>query len=260
MFPSAPTTTDNRKYFPRGLAQPLDGFRFSVDALLLACFAQPLNKCKPVLDLGTGCGVVGLALLLNQPEATFTVHGVDHDPAMIDAAGHNAKSLGLEDRFMPMLLDIRNSDQTNLISPQGYDLVLCNPPYRQKKDGRLPPSLTKQAACFELSAQIDDFIRVAAKNLVPKGRLLMVYLPEHLQRLLAAMQKCKLEPKRLRFVHGRKEKAASLLLVEARKAARPGLRVEPSLILYEQSSRGVVLSDQARQFCPFLACNDSRPQ
>ena len=55
-----------RRAFPAGLEQPEGSFRFSVDALLLAAFAASRTADVTIrfIDLGTGCGVVGLAYLL----------------------------------------------------------------------------------------------------------------------------------------------------------------------------------------------------
>ena len=58
------------------------------------------------------------------------------------------------------------------------------------------------------------------------------YRPEGLNRLLAEMTGARLEPKRLRFVHHRRDKESSLVLVEGRKDGNPGLKAEAPLILY----------------------------
>lgn len=99
-----------RKHFPRGLLQPPGSFRFSSDALLLAAFAQTcctervqaghaerVQAPLHVLDIGTGCGVVGLAILCQSPQ--HRVWGIDILPELIDAARHNAEHLGLADAF-----------------------------------------------------------------------------------------------------------------------------------------------------------------
>ncbi|HDQ39723.1 MAG TPA: methyltransferase domain-containing protein [Desulfonatronum sp.] len=256
MNTSNPSVLFCRQYFPRGLSQPKDGFRFSADALLLACFAGSRKPLR-VLDLGTGCGVVGLGLLLIHAEANFTVMGVDHDPSMIQAAKINAAALGFEHRFTTVLGNVAKKIAT--LPPGRFDLVLCNPPYRQKGRGRMPADETVQSARFETSARIEDFIRTATLALDTKGRLAMIHLPENLHRIFSFMHACKLEPKRLRFVHGHQRKPASLLLVEARKTGRPGLRVEPPLVLYHPSARENALTEEALEFCPFLKCNASRP-
>ncbi len=252
------TVTDSRDSFPRGLVQPAGGFRFSADALLLACFAA--NRIsKRVLDLGAGCGVIGLGLLLRLPDADIDVIGLDCSPDMVQAATANATALGLDHRYRAVLGNVRAMAGIAECRPNAFDLVLCNPPYRLPGHGRLPAEPDKQAARFETSAGLEDFFQAAARSLRTKGRLALVHLPEHLHRIFAALARTGLEPKRLRLVHGREDKPASLLLLEARKAVRPGLRIEPPLLLYAQTAQGAALTPNALDFCPFLACNSPRP-
>jgi len=55
--------------------------------------------------------------------------------------------------------------------------------------------------------------------------------PERLTDLLCAMREAALEPKRLRFVCSKPGAAPSLVLAEGRRGGRPGLTVEPPLLL-----------------------------
>lgn len=247
----------SRKHFPRGLTQPEHGFRFSVDALLLACFAA-VGKPRRVVDLGAGCGVVGFGLLLSSTMTDCTIHGLDNDPAMVAAMHVNAHNLGFADQVSPVLADVRTITQTASIGCARADLVVCNPPYRTEGSGRLPADGPKQAAGFEINGCLEDFIAAAAWLLKTKGKLGMVYLPENMHRLFSALSRVNLEPKRLRLVHGHQSRPARLVLVEARKAVRPGLMVEPPLILHRKDAKGITLTSEAMAFCPFLACNPAR--
>jgi tRNA1Val (adenine37-N6)-methyltransferase len=253
--------THHRSSFPRGLVQPEQGFRFSVDALLLASFAVVPDQGQ-ILDLGAGCGVVGLGLLLRHPAAEVHILGVDISPEMTAAARANALNLGFDHKLTPVVGDVRPIGATLGFQPGAYHLVLCNPPYREKNQGRLPMNEAKRAAKFATSAGIGEFISAAAMALTTRGRLCMIHLPEQVSRLVRAMHNCNMEPKRLRFVHSLQSKPASLVLIEARKAARPGLCVDPPLVLYRSRQTGDEqannMSDEALLFCPFLHCNSSR--
>ena len=60
------------------------------------------------------------------------------------------------------------------------------------------------------------------------------------------MTVCRLEPKRLRFVHHSPRHAAFLILCEGRKDGRPGLAVEPPLFLHGEAGEE---SEEYRQIC-----------
>lgn len=219
-----------RAFFPRGLAQPARGFRFAVDALLLADFAG-LRGVARVADLGCGCGVVGLALLLRAPDGPVKLTGLDNNPEMLACASENAARLGLGPRCRAMLADVATVRGHPELAPESVDLVVCNPPYRQPGTGRRCPDPGRDAARFEAGATTADFARAAAYLLKNRRRACFIGLAERLDALLADLAAARLAPKRLRLVHPRAGAPARLVLAEAMKNGGPGLAVEPPLFL-----------------------------
>ena len=186
-----------RERFPRGLVQPASGFRFSVDALLLASFAR--IKGARGLDLGCGCGVVGLGLLLRHPERGFTMHGLDLNPDMVAAARSNAALLGFGERYTAELADLGDlGDVTDpavvpaeigpALAPESFDLVVSNPPYRRPGQGRDCPDPGKSLGRFESGAGLPDFTRAAGRLLRNRGRAAFVFPAERLADLLLALR------------------------------------------------------------------------
>ncbi len=252
--PPCPAEKNAKKKFPRGLVQPETGYRFSMDPLLAACFAKPKRGAN-IMDLGTGCGVAALALLLQNPEAEPVAHGLDIDPAMIEAARENGRRLGAADRFTPVCADLRGVRADERFEPESFDLVLANPPYRDPGSGRIPQNASRRQARFETEGTLADFIDAAAYLAVNRGVFVIVFLAERLRLLSSLLAERRLEPKRLQFAHSRREEPARLVLVEAVKNGRPDLTVEPPLFLYEGAGKASRLTEQALTFCPFLACN-----
>ena len=238
---------ERRGYFPRGLVQPEGGYRFSLDSLLLASFVHVTRGQKGV-DLGCGCGVIALALLLRQPGLRLT--GIELNPYSVEAAEENAANLHLTDK-----LTIEQGDVAEWRPERVVDFVIANPPYRKLGQGRESAGEGRRNARFEGAATFAEFARCAAVALKTRGRFAFVHLPERLPELMADLAEAGLAPKRMRLVHGKADQDARMVLVETVKAASPGLRVEPPLILHEGTGKGTRLSGQALEFCPFLACN-----
>lgn len=239
-----PAVLRAREYFPRGLSQPETGFRFSLDALLLAAFTKPAGK--RVLDLGTGCGVVGLAWALNHPDS-FVV-GLDASPVILAHARENARRLGLADRFAAVRADVR---APGALTPESMDLVLCNPPYRDPGTGRTCPHVGKNAARFESGAVLVDFVRATALFVRNKKSCAFIHLAERVDDLLGLLSEHRLRPKELLFVHPKSDGPARLVLVRAVKNGGPGLTVAAPLVLHGESG----FTAQALAFCPWLVCN-----
>lgn len=232
-----PAQAKAREYFPRGLDQPTGSFRFSADALLLADFAATTgNRPLRGLDLGCGCGVVGLSLMLRRPAAQFT--GLDLSPELTAAATQNAARLGLAERYQAVTGDVRNHKDLAAIPPGAFDLVVANPPYRKINSGRLPPEDLKRAALFETQGDITVFTAAAAYALKNGGRFCCVYDAGRLPELCATMSEHGLNPKRIRPVHSRPAGGALLVLLEGRLGGRPGLKWESPLYLGNLDSPG----------------------
>lgn len=166
-----------RVRFPSGLVQPAGSFRFSLDALLLASFSASFipgyGKSVSLLDLGCGCGVIGLACLLERENA-FAL-GADREPELIEAAMENATLLGLEDRYTAVRCDLGNQAERARITKEGVDIVCANMPYRPEKSGRLPRSLMRRRALFADETTVPAFLAAAKAALKPEGVFTVIY-------------------------------------------------------------------------------------
>ena len=91
----------------------------------------------------------------------------------------------------------------------------------------------RAAARGELSCTLDELCGAAAYLCRSGGRFCLVHKPERLSEAFCCMSAQGLEPKRLRLVCAEVGRGPSLVLIEARRGARPGLAIEPSLFLRE---------------------------
>ena len=242
---------ERREFFPRGLVQPEGGYRFSIDSVLLACFARPGRRQKGV-DLGCGCGAVALGLLLRQPDLSLT--GVEINPQSVLAANENAVNLHFPDRFAALEGDVAEWRPDKVV-----DFVVANPPYRKLGRGRVSKGDDRRNARFEAAGSFAQFARCAAIALKTRGKFTFIHLPERLPELMDGLSRAGLEPKRMRMVHGRVTETARMVLVESVKAGGSGLVVEPPLVLHEGEGRDTRITSDARDFCPFLTCRSGYP-
>lgn len=204
------------------LIQSKTGYRFSVDAILLSQFAT-IKRGDRIVDLGTGCGIIPLVLLLTKPVG-YTI-GLEIQKDLADQAARNTVLNGYENKMGVILGDIKHPP----FAPSSADVVTCNPPYRPKNSGRINPDLQRAIARHEMLASLDDILNAASRTLRPKGRLAMIYSAVRLVEVLVRMRGFNLEPKRIRTVYPGMESEAKLALVEASLGGRRGLKVLPPL-------------------------------
>jgi len=209
------------------LIQPKQGFRFSLDPFLLCGFSG-FRDAQTIYDLGCGNGVI--PLLAAGRSLAGRVVGIERQPQMVERARRSVALNEMNSRVTILEGDLREIRQ---LSPgQEADLVLANPPFRVPGNGRISTHDERAAARHELAGGLADFLQAAHYLLRRGGRCCLVFLPERLPELLMLMQKYHLEPKRMRLVHHRVGEEARLILVEGFKNGRPGLVVEPPLVLY----------------------------
>lgn len=206
------------------------------------------------MDLGCGCGVIGLGLILANPEKDICVTGLDKYHEMIEHSTRNANSLGLASRFQALEIDISQVNSPRF-RPESFDLAVANPPYREPGTGRIPQDKSRLQASVGDIDQLEQFCKATSFVLKKKGKLGVVFLADRIDELLMVMNMHNLIPKRVLPVYGNRTKPARVILVEAVKNAGPGLTIMPALILYDETNR---LTSQALNFCPFLECNPGR--
>lgn len=221
-------TLDDLRLGGLKIIQQKDGYRFSLDPVLLCAFSQ-VARGETVVDLGTGSGVIPL-LLARQTDAARII-GVERQPALADRARRSVALNHLEDRITIQSGDLRQV--RSLFGAESAQVVVANPPFRKTDSGRLSPQSERAQARHEVAGGLTDFVAAAAYLLGSGGRCYLVYLAERLAELLEALRRAGLEPKRLRCVHSRVGETARLVLVESRRGGGVGLTVEPPLYVYE---------------------------
>lgn len=214
------------------LIQAEKGYRFSLDPVLLARFAES-GTVNTVVDLGTGCGVI--PLMLAKLTTARELIGIELQPQQAERAQRNVELNDLQERVRIISADLRQIRR--LLPVASCDLVVSNPPYRRPNDGRVSPADERAAARHELAGGLIDFIDAASWLLKNGGRFAVIYLAERLPELLIQMTAKGIEPKRLRMIHPRRQDPARMVLVEGRKKGRPGLQVEKPLIVYQGEGR-----------------------
>lgn len=212
------------------IIQKKSGYRFSIDALLLAHFTI-LQEEDDLIDLGTGSGIV--ALILAQRFRCGRVLGIEIQEDLAETARRNVLLNGLDGRIEIRRGDVRCPEL--LCNPQTFSAAVCNPPYRRLRSGRTNPDPERAVARHEMAGTVDDFLAAAVHALRPKGRFRLIYPATRTVQLLTKMRDRRVEPKRLRMVYSRPGDSAVFVLVEGVKGGREGLSVLRPLFIHEKA-------------------------
>ena len=209
------------------LAQPREGYRFSIDSVLLAWWVD-FEAGDRILDAGCGVGVVGLALAGCRGARDVT--GVELQEGLAAHARANVAANGASARVSILAADVRT------LPPDfggRFDVVCANPPFREVGGGRLNPSAGKAAARHELTLTIEELALAAAFALKAGGRFFLVHQPRRLPAVFSALGGAGFRVEKLRFVQPREGEAANLVLVAATLGGARETVVLPPLTVYD---------------------------
>lgn len=217
------------------LLQPQQGYRFSLDAVLLADFAD-IGPGQAVADLGAGVGIIGIILARRIGYGRVVL--VELQPRLAALARRNItnNALGPDMDVLEMDWNDLTADLVHQPMVGGQvDYVVCNPPYRSLGTGRVNPNNEEAIARHEIRGSLVGMIKAAKQLLVPGGKLAVIYPASRMARLMAELKNRGFEPKRMRMVHSRTHEGARFVMVEAKMNAGEELDVLPPLIIYRNA-------------------------
>ncbi len=230
--------------------QNKNGYRFSVDALLLYSFIN-LARAKKIADLGAGSGIIGLLLARKYSRADIVL--IELQESLVRLAEKNVIINNLQKQVSTIHADLKSINKRlyseyvqesvkgkpsaivhDELIMNTFDLIVSNPPFRKPETGLLSIGDEKAIARHELELSLRDLAMTASLLLKHGGRFSIVHLPERLAEIISVMKTNALEPKRLRFVYSNSLSEAKMVLMEAVKGARSGLKTEKPLIIYNE--------------------------
>jgi tRNA1Val (adenine37-N6)-methyltransferase len=221
-----PYTTDSLFDGCIQVKQYRKGYRFSIDAVLLAHHVRP-NPGERILDLGTGCGVIPLILAYRHTD--IKIFGVEVQKELACIAELNIKENCLEKRVRILCKDMKSIRQDMTDGP--FHMIVSNPPYTKNQSGRISPNTQRAVARHEIEITLVDLLETARRMLCPNGKMVIVYPALRTTDILTQMRSVRIEPKTLRTVHPSQNSEAELVLVEGIKEGRSGIKISRPLVI-----------------------------
>jgi tRNA1Val (adenine37-N6)-methyltransferase len=232
--PAPETTLEQPPGCDLVIEQPARGYRYNQDPFHLVRFIERHRQqwragfARGCLDIGTGVGILPLALARIFPESRFT--GLEIQPELARLAEANCRRNRLDSRIEIITADHREAAGRAGLQNR-FGIVVSNPPYYPAGAGRVNRCPQKNLARHELAGNLDDLCASAATFLAARGVFILVFPAERLCELTAALQRRSLEPKGLQILHPAGADRAATILLAARKNGRPGVLIDPPLEL-----------------------------
>ena len=207
-------------------------FSFSLESSLLANYSTIRMRDKKIVDFCTGNGIVPLIL---SKRTKSKIYGVEIQKKLVELAKKSVIYNNLDKQIEIILDDVLKFSKEHL---NEFDLVLCNPPYFKVEDkSTFNESYEKMIARHEVFIKLCDICSCAKMVLKDHGSLCLVHRSDRLMEILEELRNNNLEPKRIKFIHENINKSSFLVLIEAQKCGKVGLKVDKPLIQYDEKGK-----------------------
>ena len=189
------------------LYQPIDGYCYNSDSLFLYDFISSFSPKGRVLDIGAGSGVLGL--LVARDFAKVELEAIEKQEVFVTLAQRNAKINKID-------YSLHVGDFLDFNDSKGFDYIISNPPFYH--DGATKSSNdVKSIARSNSHLPIKEFIKKVAKLLKTKAHFIFCYDAKQLTFLIAELEANKLRVNDVQFVHSKRDRSASIVMIHARK-------------------------------------------
>jgi len=210
------------------LIQDTDMFCFGIDAVMLTDFVHCIEGNR-VVDLCTGNGII--PVLLSEKIPASEIIGVEIQKDVADLARENAEMNNLQGKVKILNEDLK--EVFNILGKSEFDVVTCNPPYRQAGCGVVNEADTKAIARHEICCSLSDVVYTAAMLLKPLGKFFMIHRPDRLCDIMCCMRENKIEPKVVRLVQPNPDIKPTHVLIEGVYGGNRHMTVEKTMFVNE---------------------------
>jgi len=201
--------------------QEKGGYCYNSDTLFLYDFISKFHPRGDILDVGCGCGVLGLLIKEN---FKVDLTGIDIQKNNIFLSCVNAKNNNFEAEFLC-------DDFLSYEFEKKFDFIVSNPPF-YKAENKQSKNLSKKISRFNDVLPLEGFIKKCNTLLKPRGELIFCYDAAEADRVFVLLEKYKIKINEIRWLHPKVDKNATIVMIRAKKSSKSMLKCLPPLITH----------------------------
>lgn len=211
------------------LIQDPDNYCFTTDSVLLANFVK-CKKTDKVVELCSGSGVI--SILLCSKQNPFHIHAVEIQPKLCDMSLRSVEYNNLQDKINVHNLPLQIAHDK--LGCELYDVVVSNPPYYKIVGAPTNTNDEISLARHEVKMNLTDLVVEASKLLKYSGKFYFIHRADRLDEIILTLSANNMGVKVLQFIQPKPTKESHIVLVQAIKGAKKGVKILPMLYLNNQ--------------------------
>ena len=205
------------------LYQPESGYCYNSDSVFLYDFISSFKPRGKVLDVGAGCGVVGLLVARDNPKVEL--EAVEKQDVFVEYATTNARVNKIE-------YNIHKCDFLELDEDYKYDYIISNPPFYHDGVTKSDNEMLFNAR-YNINLPLRDFFKKVSRLLKPQSHFMFCYDASQFGLICAELDRVKLRVVDVQFVHPKIDRGASLVMIHARNGSKSLMKVWEPFISFD---------------------------
>lgn len=205
------------------LYQPQVGYCYNSDSILLYDFISSFNPRGRVLDVGSGCGVVGL--LVARDNKRVELEAVEKQDIFVEYATINA-------RVNKISYKIHKKDFLDFDDSDKFDYIISNPPFYSDNISVSKNEMLFNAR-YNINLPLRAFFKKVSQLLKPRSHFIFCYDASQFGLICAELERFKLRAVDVRFVHPKIDKGASLVMIHVRNGSSSLMNIQKPLISFD---------------------------
>ncbi|MCK9473374.1 methyltransferase [Sulfurimonas sp.] len=205
------------------LYQPLSGYCYNSDSIFLYDFISSFKPSGRVLDVGAGCGIVGL--LVARDNKKVTLEAVEKQDIFVEYASINARVNKLEYK-------IHKSDFLELEDDLKYDYIISNPPFYHEGVSKSENEILFNAR-YNVNLPLNKFFKKVSRLLKPRSHFIFCYDASQFGLICCELERVNMRAVDVRFIHPKIDRVASLVMIHARNGSKSLMKIWPPFISFD---------------------------
>lgn len=213
------------------LYQPESGYCYNSDSIFLYDFINSFHPKGKVLDVGAGCGVVGL--LVARDNKKVSLEAVEKQAAFREYAQINA-------RVNKISYVMHEGDFLELDTDTKYDYIISNPPFYPSGVQKSENEMLFHAR-YNVNLPMAEFFKKVSQLLKPQSHFIFCYDATQFGLICEELARVKMRVVDVQFVHPKIDRTASLVMIHARNGSKSMMKVWSPFVSFEgeQPSKSV---------------------
>ncbi len=203
--------------------QNSEGYCYNSDTKFLYDFISKFKPNGDVLDVGSGCGILGLLIA---KDFKIKLSQIDIQKINCFFSLKNSQINNIDSQVI-------NGDFLLTDFDKKFDFIISNPPF-YNYNGTVGERENLNISRFNIYLPKEKFFKKVNSLLKPKGEFIFCYDSKQFREIIKLLEPLKMPIIDIRFIHSRVGANSHLVLIRVKKSSKSPLQIHSPLFIHKE--------------------------